>query len=96
MLRCHPPPNEKKLQEVQAALTRHGLQVDISSAGALQVSLSALQRNLPRGMLDSISQLLLRTMNVRDKMVALWCWHKAVAYTMRLHLQQSNTPNNRL
>lgn len=65
MLRCHPPPNEKKLQEVQAALARHDLQVDISSAGALQASLLALQRKgMSKGLMDSVSQLLLRTMNV--------------------------------
>lgn len=66
MLRCHPPPNEKKLQEVHAALARHDLHIDIKSAGALQASLLSLQRKgLAKGLMDSISQLLLRTMNVR-------------------------------
>lgn len=62
---------------MQAALARHGLQVDISSAGALQASLLGLQRSaLPKGMMDSISQLLLRTMNVRSggQGLSFVCW----------------------
>jgi exoribonuclease R len=43
---CHPAPNERKLRELQSAAQALGLDLDISSAGALQRSLTALRAAL--------------------------------------------------
>lgn len=64
MLRNHPPPNQKKLQEVKAALEHHGHELNISSAGAIQQSMVNMCKKLPPSLMDSVSQLLLRTMEV--------------------------------
>ena len=41
--RRHPPPNERKLKELAAAGEKLGLNIDISSAGALEASLNEIR-----------------------------------------------------
>ncbi|GBF88688.1 DIS3-like exonuclease [Raphidocelis subcapitata] len=43
LLRCHPFPNERKMKELQAAAKELGVELDVTSAGALQSSLAALR-----------------------------------------------------
>ncbi|WIA18422.1 hypothetical protein OEZ85_009882 [Tetradesmus obliquus] len=43
LLRRHPPPSERKLEEFKAAAATLGVTVDSSSAGALQASLNAIR-----------------------------------------------------
>lgn len=38
LLRCHPPPKVKMLEELQELCSQLGLNIDFSSAGALHVS----------------------------------------------------------
>ncbi len=64
MLRCHPPPNQKKLHEAKVALEHHGFTLDITSAGTIQKSMMDMRSRLPPALMDSVSQLLLRTMDV--------------------------------
>ena len=45
MLRCHPPPNERKLAELEQFAREQGLQVDASSAAALHRSLVRLRES---------------------------------------------------
>jgi DIS3-like exonuclease 2 len=44
LLRRHPPPNERKLEEFAKMCEAHGLEVNLSSAGALHASLEEIRR----------------------------------------------------
>ena len=45
MLRCHPPPNERKLADLEQFAREQGLEVDASSAAALDRSLARLRES---------------------------------------------------
>ena len=45
MLRCHPPPNERKLADLEQFAREQGLEVDASSAAALHRSLARLRES---------------------------------------------------
>eukprot|EP00775_Hariotina_reticulata_P008717 gene8717-8898_t len=47
MLRRHPPPNERKMEELKAAAELLGKTLDASTAAALQASLAALKQACP-------------------------------------------------
>lgn len=42
MLRCHPPPNERKLEELYTFAKEHDIDIDVSSSRRLHQSLSAI------------------------------------------------------
>ena len=45
MLRCHPPPNERKLMELSTFASEHDIDIDISSSKRLHDSLRAIARD---------------------------------------------------
>ena len=47
LLRRHPPPDGRKMDELRLFSAKHGLELDISSSGALHASLSRLTRSRP-------------------------------------------------
>ncbi|KAK9829114.1 hypothetical protein WJX72_003965 [[Myrmecia] bisecta] len=65
ILRRHPPPNERKMAELEAVAGQLDLGIDCSSAGALQASLTALrQAALDSTMLDVVQLLATKPMQV--------------------------------
>lgn len=67
MLRCHPPPNMHKMNELSSTAAELGFAIDASGAGPLQASLQALRAGMgaDTAALEVLTLLATKPMQVR-------------------------------